>query len=311
MDWHDGMEPERISQRAWSLPHAVASGNYAMVALPGGRAMVVDTGTTPGDMARAEALAVAQGLRLTTVIYTHHHYDHVLGGRAESVETVYAHRRFPAAFDGAREQIAAYAGVAPRGSEGLDGLVHAPDRLLEPCPRFALPDECVEVIASPGHCGDHLSVFLPDEGTLITADAVVTAIPPAFPSLSSSDLDWLPTLDRLAALGAETLLPGHGPVVQGRAEVARWLGVQRAYLTGLQEDIAAMLDEGLPAEAIPLRVPAAAHLPPELLAAPHDPKGRHARTVARMVEMAVARHVGEHGGGHGGRGAPRYRTRGS
>jgi glyoxylase-like metal-dependent hydrolase (beta-lactamase superfamily II) len=281
--------PERLSERVWRLPHAMAGGNYALVMLPDGGAMAVDTGTTPGDAARAEALARALGRDLTAVLYTHHHYDHVLGGRGGSVGTVLAHARFPAAFDGARDQIAAHAGVAPRGEDGLDGIVHAPDILLDPCPRLALPEFGIEVIASPGHCGDHVSVLVPDDDVLITADAVVTAIPPAFPSLSSSDTDWLATLDRLSGLAAGTLLPGHGPVLKGAGAVAEWIGVLRVYLGSLHDGIAAMLDESMPAEAIPPRFLAEAYLPPPLLRSPYDPVARHGRTLGRMIEMAVAR----------------------
>ncbi len=52
-------------------------------------------------------------------------------------------------------------------------------------------------------------VWLPEEKMLITGDVLVAPIPFAF---DSPMRDWIDTLGRIVELGAETIIPGHGPV---------------------------------------------------------------------------------------------------
>jgi len=56
--------------------------------------------------------------------------------------------------------------------------------------------------------GDIL-VWLPEEKLLITGDVLVAPVPYAF---DAPMVDWIETLDRVAALGAATIVPGHGSV---------------------------------------------------------------------------------------------------
>src|SRR6476620_7572524 len=63
-----------------------------------------------------------------------------------------------------------------------------------------------------GHTSADLIVHLPNEGIVITGDLVVYPIP-LVGNPQSHIADWSGTLDKVIALHAKTIVPGHGPVL--------------------------------------------------------------------------------------------------
>jgi len=85
-----------------------------------------------------------------------------------------------------------------------------------------------QAIATPGHTGGHCSYLV--DGVLVSGDALITDHPVAarpgpqlLPSIFNHDEQaCLRSLDALAAVDAQVLLPGHGPVWRGAvADAAR------------------------------------------------------------------------------------------
>lgn len=62
------------------------------------------------------------------------------------------------------------------------------------------------------HTSGDIVVHLPKEGILITGDTVISPVP-LVGSDQSHVADWGPTLEKLRALKATTIVPGHGPVL--------------------------------------------------------------------------------------------------
>jgi glyoxylase-like metal-dependent hydrolase (beta-lactamase superfamily II) len=91
----------------------------------------------------------------------------------------------------------------------------------------AVPGSPVAV-GTPGHTDGHTALHFPDRDLLFTGDALVTRNPytdetgPRLVSLvATADADQaLASLDRIAATGAGTLLPGHGDPWTGGAQEA-------------------------------------------------------------------------------------------
>jgi glyoxylase-like metal-dependent hydrolase (beta-lactamase superfamily II) len=156
----------------------------------GEEVLVVDPG--PDDEAHlARVAAHLRDRRVTAILLTHGHHDHSGGARA------------------------------------FAGLVGAPVRALDP--RHRLGDEGLgdgdvvgvgdlelHVLGTPGHSADSLCFWLPADRAVLTGDTVLgrgtTVIAP-----DGHLADYLRSLDRLRAtveqVGAEALLPGHGPVL--------------------------------------------------------------------------------------------------
>lgn len=71
-----------------------------------------------------------------------------------------------------------------------------------------------QAIHTPGHTGDHLCLWDPDSGVLLSGDHVLPTITPHISGLTASDdslADFFTALRRVAALdGVELVLPAHG-----------------------------------------------------------------------------------------------------
>jgi glyoxylase-like metal-dependent hydrolase (beta-lactamase superfamily II) len=98
----------------------------------------------------------------------------------------------------------------------------------------------VEVIeVGPAHTEGDVVAHVPEAGTVFTGDILfVDATPIVWVSLSN----WLAACDLVRDLGAETLVPGHGPVC-GQAEADNL----RAYLELMQAQSAERHDAGMDA----------------------------------------------------------------
>jgi len=170
-------------------------------------AVVVDPG--PDDLVhlrRVVSVAEQAGRRVAAIVLTHSHFDHSAGARP------------------------------------LAELTGAPVRAVDPAHRLGsegLPPGTVvreggcelEVIATPGHSSDSVSLYLRADRAVLTGDTVLgrgTAVLAQDGSLA----DYLRSLDKLRALAdaadLETLLPGHGPLVANPATTLDFYVTHRA-----------------------------------------------------------------------------------
>jgi glyoxylase-like metal-dependent hydrolase (beta-lactamase superfamily II) len=200
-----------------------------------GRVLLVDTG-----LPKSWGL-VGQALRrigrrpgdVAAVVLTHAHFDHTgTAARAQQGLGVpilahpedffiaahpyrYAHENLRAVYplkhpSGGRILVAmARAGaLRVKGVEGLVPLVEGPTDL---------PGR-PEVVFTPGHTYGHCALHLPGRDAVISGDALVTLDPytghrgpQIVAGAATADSEQaLRSLDRLAATGAGTVLPGHG-----------------------------------------------------------------------------------------------------
>ena len=94
-----------------------------------------------------------------------------------------------------------------------------PDLLLDDRMEFERGERTVVVSwLGRGNTDGDVVVWLPEEKVLITGDMLVAPIPFAF---DSPMRDWIGTLGKLAGLGAETIVPGHGPVQRDARHLER------------------------------------------------------------------------------------------
>ncbi|MZG12157.1 MBL fold metallo-hydrolase, partial [Streptomyces sp. SID5914] len=92
-------------------------------------------------------------------------------------------------------------------------------------------------VHTPGHTDGHCVYHLPDAGVVISGDALVsghalsrTEGPQLLPDLFHHDrAGAVASLDVLATLEGDVLLPGHGPVHRGPVKDAADLARERAF----------------------------------------------------------------------------------
>lgn len=78
-----------------------------------------------------------------------------------------------------------------------------------------------------GHTAGDLVVYLPAEGILATGDLVVAPVP-LVGGDQSHIASWIGALERISALHATTILPGHGPIMHDNSYVKQMAGAFQA-----------------------------------------------------------------------------------
>lgn len=168
---------------------ALLAPNPGPFTLDGTRTYLIgdDTVIDPGPAIEGHLASIRAGSPgLKRILLTHGHDDHA--GAALIL----------------REQTGAEI-FAPAGS------VTDPDRTLVDGDRVDAGEHRLEVIATPGHTGEHVC-FLSDEGELFTGDTILgqgtTVIFPPDGDMG----DYLRSLERLRDRRPIRIYPGHGPV---------------------------------------------------------------------------------------------------
>ena len=97
----------------------------------------------------------------------------------------------------------------------------------------------------PGETDDHINVWLPDRRVLITGDNVYRAFPNiyAIRGVARDPLQWMRTLRRVRSLGAEHLVPLHGPSVSGRQEIYDLLTVYSSAMEFVHDQTVRRINE--------------------------------------------------------------------
>jgi cyclase len=155
-----------------------------------------------------------------TLVNTHHHGDHTHGNWLVDSATVIGHER-------CREEVIASGTISEAVFPGVDwGELHVRPPFVTFTERLALwvDDLRVELeFVGPAHTTNDVVVWIPERRSLFAGDLVFNGGTPFV--VMGSVAGALAALERLEDLGAETIVPGHGPVCGPEA-----LAQQRAYL---------------------------------------------------------------------------------
>jgi len=163
------------------------------------------------------------------VINTERHLDHMLGNCyfVEQGIAVYGHPSVRRSEADLASEIREYEASLTDPVRRAAGEAHLlfqgtrvcnPSHVIDQDTRMDLGGVVVEIIMTPGHTDSNLSVFVPVERVLYCGDCIVNGYLPNLGSGSARDWQlWLAALDRLEALDARFVVPGHGPVLVGPA----------------------------------------------------------------------------------------------
>ncbi len=173
---------------------------------------VVDPGPVSEPHAAALKVAIG-GRRVEGIILTHTHKDH-----SASALTLKAETGAPLWFGGKHRPSRA---KHPREHDPVardSDLDLLPDRVLTEGERLQVGGTAIEVMATPGHCSNHLCFGLPGTDMILSGDHVMGWSSTLVPVPDGSMADYLHSLEKLIASPYAHYHPAHGgPIKDGRA----------------------------------------------------------------------------------------------
>ena len=212
---HVELAPPRVEE--------VSSGIYAYIQPDGswflnntgflvGRAGIVSVDTTSTERrtrAYLEAIGRISKQPIRTLINTHHHGDHTHGNCLLPLATIVGHPL-------CREEMLKTSFPPPAGvwsaTDWGDLHIEPPFVTFEDRLTVWVDDLRVELhaVRTPAHTTNDVVVWIPERSILFTGDLLFVGGTPFVPMGSVSGS--LRALDWMRAFGAQTLVPGHGPV---------------------------------------------------------------------------------------------------
>lgn len=223
----------------------------------GGEALLVDTlfdWRLTREMLAAMRAATPAAARIGTVVNTHSNGDHCYGNALVEGAEIVATRA--AALEMAHESPAVIAEFVHRAPElgplgeyvrHCFGAFHfdevqprLPTRTFEGALSLRVGDRPIELVQlGPAHTRGDLIVHLPDDRLVFTGDLLFVDGTPIV--WAGPVQHWIDACDRILALGAATIVPGHGPPTDARGVVA-----VRDYLAYVRAEARKRYDAGLP-----------------------------------------------------------------
>lgn len=229
---------DRLSDHAWAY---TAEGDPNTGVIVGDDAvMVIDTQATPvmaQDVIRRIREVTDKPIRY--VVLSHYHAVRVLGASAYGAGHVIASRdTYDLIVERGEADMRSEIGRFPRlfrAVESVPGLTW-PTLVFERRLTLWLGKLQVEIMQlGRGHTKGDTVVWLPQDRVLFSGDLVEYD---ATPYTGDAYLaDWPATLDAVAALGAEKLVPGRGAALRTAEEVRAGLDGTRAFVTAMFESV--------------------------------------------------------------------------
>jgi len=172
----------------WEVPNLYLLGRQEVILVDAGYAYA---------QAADDLLAAAAGRPIVRIVLTHGHTDHAGAAAALKQRTgcrIVCHPRDRATLRRRFPELE------------VDQEVREGDVI-------AAEDKRLQVIDTPGHAPGHIALWIEEEGTLFTGD-LVTGAGSTFVGPPEGDMvAYMQSLDKVLALPAKRLLPGHGPLV--------------------------------------------------------------------------------------------------
>jgi glyoxylase-like metal-dependent hydrolase (beta-lactamase superfamily II) len=231
------------------VPSEVADGVVALVQEPGtlglsnsvlirdgDSGLVFDTMLFP-EMSQVVADTAARlGVRVETVLHSHHHIDHCGGNSVFGDARIVAHPRVVADIERMLGNITVFDWLMPRFAGRFASLDVRVPEAVDPA-ELDIPGDGQPLVFGPGHSFLDVAIWFPACRVLVAGDLCVNGVTPL--AIHGSQLGWAEALAKLIALDPAVVVPGHGPVAS-----ATELGWLRDYLVRLTTTAEAAVREG-------------------------------------------------------------------
>jgi cyclase len=212
--------------------------------------VVIDTPQLPSRAVAMRKEAESHG-PIRYVINTEHHVDHIFGNYYfKGAGPVTHHRGVHDNFMVPTADLDPFAYAAEAiPTDDPEGAALFPDRetyyadpnrgqiVFTGDLELRVGNHTFQLIHTPGHTPGQVAVYVPEERVVFTGDTVFSECQTW---LMTSDVDqWIAALEVLRGLGADHVIPGHGPVT-----TREYLATQRSVLLEWTSAVAAAVAKG-------------------------------------------------------------------
>ena len=217
--------------------------------------VIVDAGSPLHAPSIVETTRSWTDERLDTAVFTHGHVDHIYAVKLFEAEgngpaRVLAHEALPHRFR-RYEATNGYNGIINQRQFQLPfpmfpGDYRYPDETYESELAVTVGDTAFELRHDRGETDDHTWVWIPESKVLCTGDLFIWASPNCGnPQKAQRYCDeWAAALRKMAELGAEFLLPGHGLPIAGSERIKGVLTDTARYLESLFTQTIELMNAG-------------------------------------------------------------------
>jgi alkyl sulfatase BDS1-like metallo-beta-lactamase superfamily hydrolase len=264
-----------------------------------GEALVMlDTGAVTDTKALYDAVRKWRPeQRLAAAVYSHHHVDHIFGTRPFEEEAsekgwaaplVYGHEGLGPNFDRYKKTREWNAAINVRQFAfpverfQWPGEYRYPDVTYVDRMTFRSGDLTFELRHGRGETDDATWTWIPERKILAPGDLFIWAAPNAGNPQKVQRYcgEWAAALREMAALGAETMIPGHGLPVFGADRVREALSDTAEVLESLEAQTVALMNQGVTLDTVLHEV----KMPEHLLAKPYlRPVYDHPQFILRNI----------------------------
>ncbi|MBI2767394.1 MAG: MBL fold metallo-hydrolase [Chloroflexi bacterium] len=227
----------------------------------GGGLVMLDTGAVNDTKQLHATVRAWRTEPLTAAVFSHHHVDHIMGVgpfEQEAAEKgwgrplVYGHEDLGANFDRYRKTLGWNTAINVRQFAIPPERFRWPDQYRYPDVTyqrrltFRAGTHTFELHHARGETEDATWTWVPERQLLAPGDLFIWAVPNAGnpQKVQRYASEWAAALREMAALGAETMLPGHGFPIFGAGRIAQALGDTAELLETVEAQVVALMNTG-------------------------------------------------------------------
>jgi alkyl sulfatase BDS1-like metallo-beta-lactamase superfamily hydrolase len=254
-----GFPEHKVEEVAANIHCIAAFGNVGFVVTREG-VVVVDTALRPMGETVLKDIRDVTDAPIHSVIYTHGHYDHAFGvaaltkdaeERGDPKPRIIGHENVVRRFNryrelqGQQEFINGIQFGVPAGMRSVLGDYCYPDVTYHDRFSFKLGDVSFELRFGMGETDDATWVWIPERRVVFAGDFIIWSCPNIGNpfKVQRYETEWAETLEQMANLHPDVLVPGHGPTIRGE-EVQRICLDTARTLRYLHEEVVKRLNQG-------------------------------------------------------------------